>query len=188
MKIKSKELPSVEYLNECFLYNEETGSLTWKKRPLHHFKNKISQYMTWNRIYSDTIAGGNTRKSKNGESVYRVVYVNNKKYQEHRIIFKLINGYDPELIDHLNGIRNDNKISNLKSVNSQENSKNRRLAKNNTSGVLGVRFHNIKKRYVAETGKKSKMFKTFEEAYAYRKAWEKENNYHENHGREITVA
>jgi hypothetical protein len=30
-------LPSLEYLQECFEYNRDTGELFWKVRPLHHF-------------------------------------------------------------------------------------------------------------------------------------------------------
>ena len=34
---KPKELPSQKYLLECFDYDQDTGELTWKKRPRHHF-------------------------------------------------------------------------------------------------------------------------------------------------------
>lgn len=33
------KLPTQEFLLECFIYNKVTGSLVWKARPLHHFKN-----------------------------------------------------------------------------------------------------------------------------------------------------
>ena len=183
----SKKLPPTEYLNECFRYDEENGILYWKERPLSHFNNNVLQYKRWNFIYSNKIAGVPDRISKNNQPVYRSVYLNNEKYREHRIIFKLCNGYDPDFIDHINGIRNDNRISNLNSVNPQENAKNRALPTNNKSGVLGVRICNRTKNYIADLGPRARTFKTFEEAVVCRKAWEKENGFHENHGRERSV-
>ena len=32
-----KTLP-IEYLRECFDYNQKTGVLRWRARPRHHFK------------------------------------------------------------------------------------------------------------------------------------------------------
>lgn len=189
MTFKVNELPTIEYLNECFVYDAENGILFWKERPLHHFKN-FAQYKRWNKIHANKIAGTPDRKSKNGKSVYRAVNLINKKYREHRIIFKLFYGYDPEFIDHINGDRKDNRISNLNSVNLQENAKNKGLSKNNTSGINCIRFNNIRQSWIVDLGtlkssnRTTKAFKTFEEAVACRKAWEKENGYHENHGKE----
>lgn len=38
--MKFRQLPSKEYLDECFDYSKETGTLIWKARPVSHFKNE----------------------------------------------------------------------------------------------------------------------------------------------------
>ena len=38
--MKAKELPSAEYLNECFFYDHISGILVWKTRPLSHFEDE----------------------------------------------------------------------------------------------------------------------------------------------------
>lgn len=77
-----------------------------------------------------------TAKSYHGEYV-RVRYAG-KSIAAHRIIFFMHYGYLPRCIDHINGIRTDNRIENLREATHKQNAQNRKKAKNNTSGVKGV--------------------------------------------------
>ncbi|MCH6546434.1 MAG: HNH endonuclease, partial [Deltaproteobacteria bacterium] len=61
-----------------------------------------------------------------------------RPYLVHRTVFYLSHGYLPEQIDHINGIRSDNRIDNLRGANDCTNAYNRGLQSNNTSGVKGV--------------------------------------------------
>jgi hypothetical protein len=60
----------------------------------------------------------------------------------HRVIWSLCNGEIPKgmTIDHIDGNKGNNKIENLRCVTHQENLKNVRRLRTNTSGVVGVRF------------------------------------------------
>jgi hypothetical protein len=61
------------------------------------------------------------------------------KILAHRIIWVLHYGYWPiDQIDHINGIRNNNSILNLREANHSTNGMNRGCQKNNTTGYKGV--------------------------------------------------
>jgi hypothetical protein len=45
---------------------------------------------------------------------------------------------EPEQVDHINGVKTDNRMSNLRIVTALENQMNRGLRKTNKSGVIGV--------------------------------------------------
>lgn len=66
-----------------------------------------------------------------------------KRYLSHRIIYRMMTGLDPGInqIDHINGVRHDNRWSNLRLVTVNENQQNVGLQKNNTSGFKGVSWH-----------------------------------------------
>lgn len=70
------------------------------------------------------------------------VKVKNKCYLVHRIIWLLTYGEFPKFdIDHINGIRTDNKIENLRECKSFENAQNRIAHSNNREKLQGVWLH-----------------------------------------------
>lgn len=56
---------------------------------------------------------------------YRVFGYCGKQYKEHRIIFEIFNGYCPDIIDHINGIKDDNRPENLREASPNQNQYNR---------------------------------------------------------------
>ena len=62
---------------------------------------------------------------------YRRVKINGKHIPIHRVVYAIFNGpiEDELFIDHINGIRNDNRIENLRLVTAQENQFNITTAK-----------------------------------------------------------
>lgn len=187
-KAKELPLPSVEYLNECFVYDEENGILIWKERPLHHFVT-YKAYKTWNGKHPNKKAGRIDRSQKHYTERVSVLKIN---YYVHRLIFKMMYGYDPLCIDHINGNPLDNRINNLRSVTNKENNKNKPMIKH--TGHIGVYFNKNKKNdpwfaCIQVDGKQyTKYFSSEEEAISCRKAWNTKYGYHENHGRERNVA
>jgi len=141
---------------------------------------------------ADFAAGTLTRRGsgKSGCTVrkdgYCTVGIKYKKYYVHRILWKMYYGTEPKNIDHIDGNPSNNAISNLRSVEAHENSKNQKLHKNNTSGVSGVwRQENIWRARITHKKKIIDLgsFGTKDAAIAARAAAEKAFSYHSNHGR-----
>lgn len=132
--IKTKELPEQKYLQECLDYNLDDGSVRWKDRPIHHFNNNESSMRTWNSRWSGKLISS---KDRDG---YLKIKIDYSAYRLHRVIWKLVNGYDPScVIDHINGIKDDNRICNLREATLKENARNLvRLSPKNSSGYIGV--------------------------------------------------
>ena len=85
--------------------------------------------------------------SKAGPSIstrgYRQISIKNRTYLVHRLAWLYVHGDWPkQTIDHIDGDKLNNRISNLRDVSAAVNNQNRRYAfSNNKAGVLGVNFH-----------------------------------------------
>ena len=136
-----KPLPSVEYLRECFEYDPDTGTLTWRARPRGHF-NGERIWRAWNARHSGREAGQTL------PSGYHRVAVCNTQYRVNRVITKLMTGEDPpRTVDHHDGDPSNDKWENLRPATQQEQNWNQGLRKNNTSGFRGV--YRFEKKWVA---------------------------------------
>lgn len=171
-----------QLLLELLSYDPETGNLTWKPRQRASFKDDRS-HAIFNTRYANQPAF--TAVGKHG---YKVGSINNQLYRAHRIIWIMVHGNDPDQIDHINGIRTDNRINNLREVTGKENQKNMKRPVNNTSGHVGVAWDASKNSWLAFITVNRKRlhlgrFKEFEDAIAARKAAETANGFHRNHGR-----
>lgn len=161
----SKPLPPVEYLRECFVYDRDAGTLTWKERPLSHFPSP-SIWKMWNTKFAHQIGG------HRHASGYLHIRINKRNIMAHRIIYKLMTGDEPpELLDHKNGIRSDNHWDNIRVATSQQNQWNSGIQRNNTIGLKGVIFMRRRKKFKAQIGMNGKKvylgyFPTVEQAHA----------------------
>lgn len=183
-----KPLPSCELLNELLVLDVENGKLYWKARQAHHFPKpgRISsqgQANAWNALYAGKEAFG-----ASDPFGYRLGAIGRVQYRAHRIIFKMVNGYDPEFIDHIDGDRANNRPWNLRDVNNETNGRNQSRPKNNTSGYMGVCYSKRAKRWQAQIriGDKTHWLgyhDTAEAAAAARVAADRRFGFHENHGR-----
>jgi hypothetical protein len=116
-------------------------------------------------VFTRLVSGGNKRAGSPAGWLrtdgYIGLRVGGKNCLAHRIAWQKAYGKPPVGdIDHRNGVKNDNRIQNLRDVSTEENCQNRRLpvqTKNRTSRFLGVSFHKRVGKYVAQisvSGKK----------------------------------
>lgn len=70
---------------------------------------------------------------------YRQISVNNKLYYAHRLVWLVETGEFPiGVLDHINRIKDDNRIANLREVSHKQNMENTGTYAHNTSGYKGV--------------------------------------------------
>jgi len=72
---------------------------------------------------------------------YICIQIDGKIYLAHRLAWLLSHGFIPSEIDHINLIKDDNSIVNLRPATRQEIGRNTGKRVNNTSGFKGVSFH-----------------------------------------------
>jgi hypothetical protein len=108
--MKAKPLSSVSALRKLFEYSPRLGVLIWKWR-----KDKK---LNWNRRFAGKVAG-----RKNG-SAGSTVTIDGKIFQVHRIVYKMLHGKEPPIVDHKNRNRADNRPRNLRAANKRLNAVN----------------------------------------------------------------
>ena len=105
------------------------------KRYLHY--DIDTGFFTW-LVNSSNVKEGAIAGCIN-PSGYRVIRINRHLYRAHRLAFLYMTGCFPENdTDHINGSRDDNRWCNLRAVSRSENSRNTKIHKDNTSGVIGI--------------------------------------------------
>lgn len=169
-------------LNKLLRYDPETGSLFWRARPISFFEDPRI-WRSWNGRYADTPAF-----TAIGTTGYRYGNIFNHKSRAHQVIWCMVHGEWPDVIDHIDGDKLNNRIENLRSVSQFENMRNTKLPSDNTSGAIGVFFDARTNRWqaqISENGKTKFLGRCadFGEAVALRKHAEARLGYHPNHGR-----
>lgn len=132
--------PTFTFVKERLAYDPETGIFTWKVRPR-------------NRTPIGTVAGG----VRSSDGYARIQVAKGLRVPAHRLAWLLTHGVWPEHeIDHINGVRDDNRLCNLRSATPEQNQANQGIRKNNASGFKGVSFHEKGNKYQAHIGIKGK--------------------------------
>ena len=123
-----------ERLREVLEYSSRTGVFKWKM-------------VTSNRVKIGDIAG---QLDMHG---YRRVNVDGVRYWAGHLAWLYVHGVWPKSeIDHVNLVKHDNRIANLREATRNENKRNVRIRKHNKCGFKGVYKHAQMKadRYVAQ--------------------------------------
>ena len=156
-------------LKKLLDYDFETGLFFWKISPAKQIK-------------AGNIAG---TKRKDG---YIQIKVLNEFLLAHRLIWIYVYGYMPKYIDHINGIRDDNRFSNIREVSNQQNSLNSKISKNNKCGIKGIYWDKSRNKWSARVflNGKCEFFSRFDDIAlaknAIMKAREKLHGKFSNHG------
>ncbi len=151
---------TIERLRELIAYCPETGDFTWK----------VERRGGRNNAFVFALAGALAGFVTHG---YRVIVVEQNRINAHRIAFALMNGaFLPRHmdVDHINGIRDDNRWCNLRSATRSQNMQNLKGAHtDNSTGFLGVERKRDKfSAQICINGKKKSLgsFHTPEEAHS----------------------
>lgn len=151
------------------LFEYKNGKLYWKIKPANRVK-----------------IGDEVGHDSGG---YRRFEYKQKNYQLHRVVWEMHNGFiDDELeVDHINHIKNDNRIENLRLISHCDNSRNKSIATNNTSGISGVHWNKrLNKWHVQITAngvrKHVGLFHDMSDAIRAREEAKSSFGYHKNHG------
>lgn len=81
---------------------------------------------------------------------YINIFVKNVSYKAHRLVWLYLYGEFPKgQIDHINGIKTDNRLCNLRECTQHENHKNVGIKASNTSGYKGVSFNKRLQKWTA---------------------------------------
>jgi len=78
---------------------------------------------------------------------YNRVRVKGKQFMSHRVIFLMHHGYLPKLIDHIDGNRLNNNITNLRPANKTQNSQNSKKRIDNISGFKNINWDKENKKW-----------------------------------------
>ena len=118
---------------------------------------------------------------------YAGIKIKGRRIGLHRLAWLMTHGEFPVVIDHIDGVRTNNAISNLRGVSVKENARNRRRALGNQSGCTGVQWVPRDETWQVTIGQDSGKiylgtYKDYGMAVHMRKAAEEYLGYHENHG------
>ena len=180
--------PTPELLRKLFRYDADTGKLFWRDRTPDMFSDGIRTAAHNCSIWNSTRSGAEAFTSRDG-SGYKRGQIFSRAHLAHRVIWAIETGSWPsDQIDHINGVRDDNCIDNLRSVSQSENLRNQKIGVSNTSGVIGVSWHPTCLKWraqirVAGVAKHLGLFLSKREAIAARKSAEVRYGFHQNHGR-----
>lgn len=118
-------------LRERLHYDQATGVFVW-------------------RINCGTANAGDVAGCVKTSQGYRLIGVLGRLYRAHRLAWLFVHGEFPsEYIDHINGNRDDNCLSNLRLATNSENLRNAKKHITNTSGVKGVEWCKRQRRWRA---------------------------------------
>ena len=184
----SKPLPTPEMLRKLLRYDQDTGNMYWLERTPDMFTDGKQSAVHRCRICNSKFSGTEALTTGDGNG-YLQGQIFGTMYKSHRVVWAIVHGEWPAgQIDHINGIRDDNRIENLRSVSAQENSRNKKIPSDNTSGVMGVSWSKRYKKwesYIMADGKSKNLgyFYTKEDAVTARSEAEIKYGFHQNHGR-----
>jgi hypothetical protein len=119
--------PPLEELKHRLKYDPETGVFTWR-----YGRNK-----------------GRTTGCKNSDGYLVIGWTKMQTQYAHRLAWLYVHGTRPKELDHINGDRTDNRISNLRPVTRSQNNVNSGLQRSNKSGFKGVSWDNARQKWAA---------------------------------------
>ena len=107
------------------------------------------------KVASKRNGAGNVAGSKMAKGYITIGHMG-KYWMAHRIIYLLEHGNCPEFVDHINGVKDDNRIENLREADINTNHYNCKKYTTNKSGVKGVYWHKSNSMWAVHISVKNK--------------------------------
>ena len=120
----------VEELRRLFRYEAHEGKLYWA-------------------VPVSNVAAGR-RVGEHRKNGYHRIRIKRRYYAYHRVVWAMVHGEWPSLsIDHINGVKDDNRIANLRLATAVQNLANKNADRPSMSGYRGLCWDKRKKRWRA---------------------------------------
>lgn len=132
INMKHKHYDCIVALKDRLIY--DNGKLIWNKITGRHAYLKGTE-----AGYIDTYG-------------YRQIKYKSKNIFAHQVVWLMFNDSIPEQIDHINRVRTDNRIENLRASNNHLNQHNTNIRVDNKSGYKGVQFRQDMNKWIARIG------------------------------------
>lgn len=176
---------SQDFLKSILEYDPDIGLFLWKKRPAISFEGDEHGKQTRANKWNGRFAGKQAFTAKNTGGYFHTK-INDRVYLAHRVAWVIQFGEWPNIIDHINGRVDDNRICNLRNVSKSANGRNRRISSNNASGFSGVSFRSDQGKWHAAGGDGKKrrhlgLYDTKSEAVKARAEFEISHGYTTRH-------
>jgi hypothetical protein len=172
----------LKHLPRLLYADFDAGLLFWRERNNNDII-RDSRLKSWNSRYAN-------KPALNCLDGFGYLHgrISKVPYKAHRVLWALYYGDWPKNeIDHINRIRTDNRIVNLRDVTSSQNNQNRKIGLNNKTGVIGVCWDVLRGKWKATIRLNHKQtnigrFDCFEEAVKMRKQKEIDLGFISNEG------
>lgn len=156
-------------LKKLLDYDPETGLFVWLIAPAKNVK-------------VGSVAGTKIERG------YITIGINKVNYKAHRLVWLYMMGEWPEVIDHIDHVNDNNKWGNIRNTTHQENGKNQKLSKANTSGITGVCWNKAEVKWLAAVKVNNRTinlghYEDKFEAICARMSANNKYRFHTNHGR-----
>lgn len=141
-------------------------------KQLLHYEPQMGVF-TW-RVDRNHLARSGCVAGSVNSCGYRHIWIDGRQYKASRLAWLYVHGAFPSgLIDHIDRVRTNDRISNLRIASRIENGQNLGVRKNNKSGFVGVSWHKRTSKWTAQiaiNGRKIYLglFNTAKEASAAR--------------------
>lgn len=167
---------TAEQLRTVLHYDPDTGLFRWRDGIGHWRAGLLAGTKMRTRATGNdyVVIGIGTTSRGIYDREYIAIGVQKRVYRAHRLAWLYVYGQWPDRqIDHINGNSLDNRIANLRLATNYENSLNRGLRRNNTSGIKGVSWSKRSKKWLVHITVNRRimhlgLFNTIEEAQAVR--------------------
>lgn len=124
---------TAEELRSLLSYDQDTGLFTWR--------------VSRGKAVPGRLAGVTDSYG------YLVIKIDRKLYKAHRLAWLYVHSEWPRMnLDHINAIKTDNRISNLREATFRQNKANTPIQRNNTSGLKGVFWYAKIRKWRASIG------------------------------------